>query len=92
MGNVLVGEAVVDAMAEAFESRPQADLAERLLGAIEAGRDAGGQLAPDGTYDERSALLKVFGVGDDLPTMPALDLRIDMASDAVTQMLSLIHI
>ncbi|MBT6273957.1 MAG: hypothetical protein HOI95_07475, partial [Chromatiales bacterium] len=37
-------------------------------------------------YDERSALLKVFGAGPDLHAVPALDLRIDMASDAVAQM------
>jgi uncharacterized Ntn-hydrolase superfamily protein len=86
MGNVLAGEAVVEAMARAFEANESETLAERLLRGIEAGRDAGGQQAPNGAYDERSALLKVFGAGPDLPTAPALDLRIDMATNAVDRM------
>lgn len=87
MGNVLVGEAVVEAMAAAFRADPTATLADRLLAAIEAGRDAGGQLAPDdGRYDERSALLRVIGDGPERREQTALDLRVDMASDAVTEM------
>jgi len=86
MGNVLAGEPVVDAMATAFESSAGEALAERLLRAIEAGRDAGGQQAPGGTYDERSALLKIYGASTELSHAPALDLRIDMASDAVSEM------
>ena len=86
MGNVLVSGDVVDAMADAFRASAGESLAERLLRALEAGRDAGGQLAPGGRhYDERSCLLKVIGndVGREVPT---LDLRIDMTSDAVTEM------
>lgn len=43
-GNMLVGARVLDAMAEAFETsgRRAADLAERLLGTLEAGQSAGG--------------------------------------------------
>lgn len=40
-GNLLAGQAVVDAMAEAFESS-EGPLAERLLVALEAGQAAGG--------------------------------------------------
>lgn len=86
MGNVLVGEEVVQAMSTAFTESVGETLAERLLRGIEAGRDAGGQVAPDGRYDERCALLKVFGAGPGLEAAPALDLRIDLASDAVTRM------
>ena len=43
MGNVLAGEEVLKAMAETFEKQEQADLDERLLCSVEAGRDAGGQ-------------------------------------------------
>ena len=87
MGNVLVGPEVVDAMAEAFRKKPDASLAERLLSAIEAGRDAGGQQAPDDArYDERSALLRVIGDGPERREQTALDLRIDMTSDAVGEM------
>lgn len=42
-GNVLAGEGVVKAMAKAFEGGADQVLAERLMRAVEAGRDAGGQ-------------------------------------------------
>lgn len=88
MGNVLVGERVVQAMANAFEAgRGSQPLAERLLQAIEAGRDAGGQLAPeDQHYDERSALLRIIGDGPERRDMTVLDLRVDMASQAVNEL------
>ena len=60
MGNVLAGPEVVEAVACAFSSNPEAPLPERLLLALEAGRDAGGQYAGDDIhYDERSALIRV---------------------------------
>ncbi|MFY0611749.1 MAG: DUF1028 domain-containing protein [Hyphomicrobiaceae bacterium] len=87
MGNVLAGPEVVDAMAEAFRGSSDLPLAERLLSAIEAGRDAGGQQAPDDErYDERSALLRIIGDGPERREQTALDLRIDMTSDAVSEM------
>ncbi|MDD9917949.1 MAG: DUF1028 domain-containing protein [Rhodospirillaceae bacterium] len=86
MGNVLVSGDVVDAMAAAFTASAGEALAERLLRALEAGRDAGGQQGPGGRhYDESSCLLKVIG-NDVGREVPALDLRIDMTSDAVTEM------
>ncbi|MEM7406440.1 MAG: DUF1028 domain-containing protein [Pseudomonadota bacterium] len=85
MGNVLVGPEVVSNMTQAFEANRSLPLADRLLTALEAGRAAGGQQAPgDQRYDERSALLKIMGASDAQPHVPALDLRIDMQSDAVT--------
>jgi uncharacterized Ntn-hydrolase superfamily protein len=41
--NMVVGEQVVKAMAESLASRPDLPLEERLLQAIEAGHDAGGE-------------------------------------------------
>jgi uncharacterized Ntn-hydrolase superfamily protein len=41
-GNILVGGQVVQAMGQTFEERPDLDLPERLLAALSAGRDAGG--------------------------------------------------
>ena len=55
LGNALSGEQVVEAMERAFLAEPDEDLEERLLRAIEAGRDAGGQ--PEG---QRSAALVVY--------------------------------
>lgn len=41
-GNMLTGEPVIQAMADAFEKVAQEELAERLLQALEAGQQAGG--------------------------------------------------
>jgi uncharacterized Ntn-hydrolase superfamily protein len=68
-GNVLAGPGVVQAMGQAFEASAAESLAERLMRALEAGRDAGGQ--PEG---QNSAALQVFG---DQP-FPLVDLRVDL--------------
>ena len=44
-GNRLTSEKTVTAMADAFEQSAKEDLAERLVRALEAARDAGGQVA-----------------------------------------------
>ena len=71
-GNVLAGEKVVTSMAEAFARSAGPELEERLLCALEAGRDAGGQA--DG---ERSAALFVTGA----QPYPLFDLRVDVAKE-----------
>ncbi len=68
-GNVLAGEAVVKGMARAFENSEGEPLAERLMRAVEAGRDAGGQ--PEG---QNSSALVVFGEHP----FPTVDLRVDL--------------
>lgn len=81
-GNVLAGDHVVSAMAEAFAAARGA-LEARLLTALEAGRDAGGQAAADGAHlPERSAALIVQG--DDI--VEDLNLRVDLHDDAVTEL------
>jgi uncharacterized Ntn-hydrolase superfamily protein len=83
MGNVLAGEQVVAAMAEAFEANSGEDLDERLLRALEAGRDAGGQEAADGTHlPERSAAVIVHGHRE----WGELDLRVDAHPKAVEEL------
>lgn len=72
-GNILVGAAVVDALAETFE-RARGTLAERLLNALAAGQAAGG----DARGQESAALLVVranggYGGFNDR----YLDLRVD---------------
>jgi uncharacterized Ntn-hydrolase superfamily protein len=57
-GNILVGAAVVDALAETFE-RASGSLAERLLNALAAGQAAGG----DARGQESAALLVVRAHG-----------------------------
>lgn len=68
-GNVLAGAQVVDAIAGAFEASSGEDLAERLMRAVEAGRDAGGQ--PEG---QNSASLVVYG----REPYALADLRVDL--------------
>ena len=84
-GNVLAGPHVVAAMVEGYEKAVAAgeELASRLLSALEAGRDAGGQSPEPGRhYSERGAAIRVVGT-DAYPNIPAMDLRVDMAFDAV---------
>jgi len=85
-GNVLAGPGVIEAMAESFRGSESSALDERLVLALEAGRDAGGQAMPDGTaVTERSASLRVLGSGGD-SGMHILDLRVDMHSSAVHEL------
>jgi uncharacterized Ntn-hydrolase superfamily protein len=72
LGNALVGEGVIDAMERAFLADPDEDLEERLMQAVEAGRDAGGQ-----TAGQRSAALLVF----EDKRFSRVDLRVDIHSE-----------
>ncbi len=82
-GNVLAGEATVQAMAAAWRERAGDDLPERLLASIEAGRDSGGQASPDGAHlPERSAALIMRGAD----IVEDLDLRVDLHDDAVGEL------
>ncbi|MFG1396270.1 DUF1028 domain-containing protein [Roseixanthobacter pseudopolyaromaticivorans] len=76
-GNALVGPQVVEAMADAFEASADQELEERLLRAIEAGRDAGGQ--PTG---QRSAVLQVYAD----KAYPLIDLRVDINLEPVGEL------
>lgn len=77
MGNVLVGERTCTAMAEAFEASAGEELEERLLRAIEAGRDAGGQHG-----GQRSSGLIVY----DREVYPRVDLRVDDHDEPVAEL------
>ena len=80
MGNVLAGEEVLQAMAEAFEKKEWLDLDERLLSVLEAGRDAGGQATADGIHlNERSAAVITHAHRD----FGHIDLRVDTSEEAV---------
>jgi uncharacterized Ntn-hydrolase superfamily protein len=75
--NMVVGEGVVQAMARRFESTADLPLEERLLLAIEAGHDAGGE-----AVGEYSAGLLVV----DREVFPRVDLRVDEHPTAVTEL------
>ncbi len=76
-GNLLADENVTAAMVRAFESRPRDHLASRLLDALTAGQDAGGEEGP-----VRSCGLQVVaGV-----SWPVTDLRIDWHDDPIAEL------
>jgi uncharacterized Ntn-hydrolase superfamily protein len=76
-GNMVCDRGVVEAMGRAFEAPGEEDLAERLLRALEAGRDAGGQ--PTG---QNSAVLSVYGDA----SFPLVDLRVDMDDEPIGEL------
>ena len=83
MGNVLAGRPVVQAIADGFDGAAEQAIDERLLRALEAGRDAGGQQGGDGRHlAERSAALVVHGGAE----VAELDLRVDVHDAAVDQL------
>ncbi len=76
-GNVLAGPEVVAAMSEAFSGCTDLDLAERLLLAIEAGRDAGGQIE-----GQTSSALQVHA----RDTFALVDLRVDLSDEPIAEL------
>lgn len=83
MGNVLAGGYVVEAMAAALQKHTGKSLAARLVSALEAGRDAGGQQGVGGRHlPERSAVVTVYGAD----SFPDIDLRVDDHPDAVHEL------
>jgi len=81
-GNGLAGPETVAGIVAGFMSDPDADFEERLLRAIEGGRDAGGQRFKGMRRPERSAWLRVVGELD----WPQIDLRVDMHDDTVAEL------
>jgi len=79
-GNMLVGAQVIQAMAEAFETSG-AELEERLLRALEAGQEAGGD-----KRGKRSAALLVMKRPEYRGIRPFIDLRVDYHEDPVKEL------
>ncbi len=77
LGSILTGEEVVKAMALAYESSIDEDLAERLLRALEAGQEAGGD-----RRGRQSAGLRVVHTEE----YPYCDLRVDDHPDPVAEL------
>jgi uncharacterized Ntn-hydrolase superfamily protein len=81
-GNMLAGEDVLPAMAEAYGSA-HGDLADRLLAALTAGQDAGGDLRGR----QSAALLVVSGrPASEEDDGVRMDLRVDDSADPVAQL------
>ncbi|QBF32528.1 DUF1028 domain-containing protein [Thalassococcus sp. S3] len=77
LGNILANDQVTAKMAAAFCEDDTLQLSERLMRALEAGRDAGGEIMGP----LRSAALRVTGEHG----LDAQDLRIDMSADTAVE-------
>ncbi len=77
LGNVLKGEHVLDAIEAGFSARPDAAFEERLMEALEGGRDAGGQHG-----GQNSAAILVYRDR----AYPYLDLRVDIHEEPVGEL------
>ena len=86
MGNGLVGEGVVQAMAAVFAEAPELDLEERLMRTLEAGQRAGGEAQDSPPY--HSAALLIYGSD----TFSRVDLRVDENATPVVELRRLLDI
>jgi uncharacterized Ntn-hydrolase superfamily protein len=87
-GNILTSEAVIEAMSEAYEAA-HGELAERLVTAMEAGEEAGG----DARGSQSAALLVVrYGAGRAGYGDRYVDLRVDDHAAPITEMRRLLNI
>ncbi len=76
IGNILANDRITDANVAAYQAAPDAILEERLLRALEAGRDAGGEILEP----IHSAAIRVTAPHG----LDRCDLRFDLAEEAVT--------
>ena len=78
-GNMLVSSQVIEAMAQTFENS-EGELAERLLKALEAGQEAGG--------DKRGRMSAALMIASQqqIKTRPILDLKVDGHHDPVKEL------
>ena len=81
-GNGLAGPQTVEGIVQGFLAAPQAPLEERLMMALEGGRDAGGQATNGVPRPERSAWIRVVGPLD----YPEIDLRVDLDDRSVAEL------
>jgi uncharacterized Ntn-hydrolase superfamily protein len=82
IGNILANDGITDAMIEAFMTSVDQPIELRLLKALEAGRDAGGEVLEP----LLSAALRVTGPEG----LDTCDIRVDMAVEAVGAMRALL--
>ena len=80
MGNGLAGERVVAAMSRTFVERESESLEERLLAALEAGQEAGGERRDMTPY--HSAALLVYGS----ESFSRVDLRVDEHPEPIVEL------
>ena len=76
-GNGLAGPQTVEGIVAGFLAKPDAPLEDRLLMALEGGRDAGGQMSAGRKRPERSAWIRVTGARE----APEIDVRVDLLQE-----------
>jgi uncharacterized Ntn-hydrolase superfamily protein len=81
-GNGLAGPQVVAGIVAGFLKQPDVSLEDRLLLALEGGRDAGGQESNGVHRPERSAWIRVVGPLD----FPEIDLRVDLDDRSIAEL------
>jgi uncharacterized Ntn-hydrolase superfamily protein len=81
-GNGLAGPQTVAGIISGFLKQPDAPLEERLMMALEGGRDAGGQVSKGVKRPERSAWIRVVGQLD----FPEIDIRVDLHDKTVAEL------
>ena len=86
MGNGLINEGVVQAMASAFEESDSEALEERLMRAMEAGQAAGGE-AKDATPYHSAGLLVYHN-----QIFPSVDLRVDEHATPLVELRRILEI
>lgn len=81
-GNGLAGPQTVAGIVSGFLKLPDAPLEDRLLMALEGGRDAGGQMSNGVPRPERSAWIRVI----DRLDFPEIDVRVDLHDKTVAEL------
>jgi uncharacterized Ntn-hydrolase superfamily protein len=81
-GNGLAGPQTVAGIVAGFLEEPDAPLEQRLMLALEGGRDAGGQMSKGIPRPERSAWLRVVDRAD----YPQIDVRVDLHDKTVAEL------
>ena len=81
-GNGLAGAQTVAGIISGFLKQPDAPLEDRLLMALEGGRDAGGQMSKGIPRPERSAWIRVV----DRLDYPEIDVRVDLHDKTVAEL------
>jgi len=82
IGNILANDRITDAMVATFEAAPGEPLEERLLRALEAGRDAGGEIL-EPLHSTALRVTSPHGID-------RCDLRVDSADEAVVALRELL--
>ncbi len=86
-GNGLAGPQTVAGIVAGFLKKPDAPLEQRLLMALEGGRDAGGQMSKGVPRPERSAWIRVV----DRLDFPVIDLRVDLHDRTLAELRRLLE-